>query len=364
MLLVTFHGGSGGIANAYAYNTATNALISDTALANSPLDGDAELRAMVLANTYLYVVNGKKKESDVLCFSLPPSGSSTGQCEFVSTFAAATLSKKGHFEMAIAHPYSMVFNGPSQCFISNQDTNVVAAAAVAADSTTATVSAGCQSAYLNGITGFCPSTGCVYLDGTFVASQNGSLPDVTVTATNVPEQNGGLSIDFSGSADSQKVQNSVRDLALVGNVLLVCDEPGKVLRLYSLPEGAYLGASPVLAAAPTHLAVAASGLYVSAGSNLYWSALGASPTPASLSFHSVLEVPATGGYKKIGGVAFDAAGTGMYAAFQTDTGETGSGAIYSYAVTGDGSSAPVLSGASVFASALKDTPEFLLFVPD
>jgi hypothetical protein len=56
MLLVTFHGGSGGITNAYAYDTTTGDLISRAALEPTPL-ADAELRGMVYANPYLYVLH-------------------------------------------------------------------------------------------------------------------------------------------------------------------------------------------------------------------------------------------------------------------------------------------------------------------
>jgi hypothetical protein len=364
MLLATFHGGFGAITNVYAYDTTTNKLITTTALPSSDLNSEAELRGLVWANSYLYVLNGTKTESTILCFEPPAAGASTYQFKYVGTFLSASFSKKGHFENSIAHPYALVFNGQTLCYFSNQDTNVVAQAAVASDSQSASIKTGCQSQYLQNLTSICPNGSCVYLDGTFVASQNGSLPHVEVTATDVPSQYGGLSLSFADDKGKQKVQNSVRDLAIAGNVLFVCDEPSALVRLYSLPGGDYLGSSASLPKSPTHLAIASGGLFVSAGDQVYWSKLSSSPTPSALCFTSILKVPSGQAYTKIGGVAFDTAGTTAWVAFQTATGTTGSGAIYSYTVQGNGPKPPVFTGGSLLADGFSDTPEFVLFMPD
>ena len=247
MLLVTFHGGSTGVTNVYAFDTGTGQLLTDQALQGAPLSG-AELRGMVSANSLLYVVNGAKQTSTILCFQ--PRGTVSRLTRSISSAisSAPTLSKKGHFENSIGHPYALQFSGPL-CYVSNQDTNVVAQASVAPDFRTATIEQGCQSAYLNNETSFCPSSGCVYLDGTFVASRNGTLPDVAVVATDVPSKFGGLAVHISDGEEGlaaaaakgkPKVQNSVRDLAIAGNVLLVCDEPKQKIRLYALTDGTYL----------------------------------------------------------------------------------------------------------------------------
>jgi hypothetical protein len=295
----------------------------------------------------------------------------------VGEFLGPSLSHhKGHFQNAIGHPYALQFDQPggaAYAFVSNQDTNVVARATVASNLETASIEPGCQSAYLKGLTSICPKSGCVYLDGTFVASQVGDLPDVTIAATDVPAEYGGLSVEFSGGStdpaggkgkSKEKVQNSVRDLAISGTVLLVCDEPSKVIRLYSLPDGTYLGASPELSAGPTHLAIFANGLYVSAGDQLYWSALSNPPTPSALAFQSVLTAPAG---NKVGGVAFaptpDMA-IAVFVAFQQGTGTTGTGSIARYNLAGPPAAPPVFGTSSTIASQLVDTPEFLLYVPD
>jgi hypothetical protein len=337
MLLVSFHGGAGGIGNVYAYDTSSSppALNSKNALQGVTLT-NAELRGLVYANSLLYVVNGAKGASN---------------------------------KDAIGHPYALLFAASKDggnCYVANQDTNVVAQAVVSSDGKSAQIAKGWVSPYLRGLKGICPQAGCVFLDGTFAGSQNGALPDAAIAATNIPEAKGGLAMDFAKPAGADadadgkpKVQNSVRDLAVWGGVLLVCDEPARVIRLYSLADGTYLGASAGLAAGPTHLAVFGGGLYVSAGDQLYWSALANSPTPGGLAFASVLTAPAG---CKVGGVTFDGKTNTAYAAFQQGTGTTGTGSIYSYGLGTKAVLPPVFGAGTVVANELADTPEFLLFL--
>jgi hypothetical protein len=370
MLLVTFHGGAAGQTNVWAYDTATGALTTNQALQGGPLT-DAELRGLVYANSFLYVVNGAKNASKILCYRPPTAGVLPYQFQYAGVFLGPSLSHNGHFQNSIGHPYALQFatsSGSTYVYVSNQDTNVVAQATVAAGNETASIQSGCQSAYLNGLTSICPQGGCVYLDGTFVASQCGTLPDITVAATNVPETYGGLSVAFSNGTTTcppqgkVKVQNSVRDVSISGGVLLVCDEPSQVIRLYSLPDGTSKGPSPGLPASPTHLAIFSNGLYVSAGDQLYWSALGNPPDPSGLSFASVLTAPS--GYK-VGGVTFSTVNNAAtaYVAFQQGTGTKGSGTIYAYDLGAAPPSPPAFGAGSLFATISADTPEFLLFVP-
>src|SRR5438105_1303824 len=74
MLLVSFHGGSSGINNVYAYSTPDGALVTQEALAQPSSGTLSELRAMVLANGLLYVANGAKSSSTVLAYTVPSSG--------------------------------------------------------------------------------------------------------------------------------------------------------------------------------------------------------------------------------------------------------------------------------------------------
>ena len=254
MLLVTFHGGaSPGINKVFCYNTTTKALITDQALINIDASALSELRALVFSNGFLYVANGGKSVSNVLTFQLL-GAKQPNQFGYVANFIDPTFSKKGHFETSIAHPFSLAFDGAGFAYISNQDTNVVAQVAVSANFQTGALGSGCQSAYLIGLkSSLCPKVPCVFLDGTFVASQQGSLDHVNVTATDVGPQFGGLAVSVAPTTG--KVQNSVRDVAIANGMLFVCDEPGQIVRIYALPNGDYLGATTALPAMPTHLTV-------------------------------------------------------------------------------------------------------------
>ena len=229
MLLVAFHGGSGSssINNIHIYDTPGGKDLTKEAL-GAPKHGKlSELRAMVLANGLLYVANGAKSESTVLVYEVPSSGTSF---TYAATLIGPTLSKKEHFETAIAHPFGIAFSGAT-CFISNQDTNVVGQVDVGNGGLTGSLVQG-PSNYLKGL--FPTGT---FLDGTYVASQVGTLPDVKVEATVVDHDHGELAVSF----DIGKVKNSVRDVAVANGILLVCDEPDKVINLYSLADGSYLG---------------------------------------------------------------------------------------------------------------------------
>jgi len=361
MLLVTFHGGAKpGINNVYCYDTTSNALLTDQALRNIDSSKLSELRALVYANGYLYVTNGAKSISNVLTFQHQTT-EKADHFSYVIDFVDPTITKSG-FETSIAHPYSLAFDGAGFAYISNQDTNVVAQVTVTANFQTGTLNTGCQSSYLIGEEkNLCPNGNCVFLPGTFVASQTGALDGVGVTATDVPPQYGGLAV----SPTTGKVQNSVRDVVVANGMLFVCDEPSQLIRIYALPNGNYLGASAKLADKPTHLTVQNGGLYVSAGSALYWSQLPlSSPSPA-LSFQSILTSA-----DKIGGISFNesnAAAT-VYVCFQLGTGGAVGGSIQAYSVAQSASgTAPALAAGPVIASSPKDfqdTPEFVLYLPD
>src|SRR5262249_42552336 len=103
MLLATFHGGSGGETNVLAFDTTSGQLLT-SALLSPPADVQLdELRALVLANGYLYVANGGTTTSSVLCYQL--ASSSPPSAAFVSTLLTCTLSHGKDFETAIAHPF-------------------------------------------------------------------------------------------------------------------------------------------------------------------------------------------------------------------------------------------------------------------
>jgi hypothetical protein len=342
MLLVSFHGGKKGINNVHAYPAAGGKHLTKEALTVSNPADISELRAMVLANGLLYVANGAKSLSNVLAFELATSSSWFSN---PATLIGPSLSGK-NFESAISHPFGIAFNGAS-CFISNQDTNVVGQVTVTGNGTTGSLAQGPPS-YLSTL-----FPAGAFLPGTYVASQVGVLPDVEGQTTVVDHAHGGL----AASLDDGKVKNSVRDVAIANGMLFVCDEPEKVVNFYLLADGSYLGSSGVLASSPTHLAINNGGLYVSAGTSLYWGSL-PSASSTSIALAAITPTPPASGLK-IGGISFDDA-SNVYIPYQTGSGGNDpGGSIYSYTVSQQGQ--PVLGNAAPIETGLSDTPEFVLY---
>ena len=345
MLLISFHGGSGGTKNVYSYSTKDGTLKSQTALKGVPgsvkLD---ELRALVVHGSKLFVVSGAKKTSTVLVFGPP---NKDGEFNYIDTMISEGQS--------IMHPFGLAFDpSSSHCYISNQDSNVVAKVKLSAEkhgSISGKLGSGCQSSYLSGK--YPPPA--AFLDGTFVASQTGELAGINLkNIPDVKKNDGGLGVDGKGTPIA--AANSVRDVAIANGILFACDEVHSQVNMYSLTDGTFLGAGTP-SAKPTHLAVHQNGLWVSADETLCWSALPASVSGASLSFHNVaITVPAQ---NKIGGISFDDAGS-VYVVFQDGTHVTGSGSIGKCAVTAG--SPPTLSSPTTFATTTNDTPEFCLWV--
>jgi hypothetical protein len=359
MLLASFHGGSGGINNVVVYSD--SGTVQTSAALTGIKDTDlSELRGLVWNSPYLYVANGKSSKSDVLCFQ--PQTSPNYLFNYIGEFVSPTFSKKeNYFETSIAHPYALAFDALGYCFISNQDTNVVARATVSSNRQSGDIGKGSQSLYL---TNLCK--GGVYLDGTFAGSEVGALANVKNPPSDILTQYGGLSANIV----SGKVQNSVRDVAVNGGILYVCDEPSSMLRLYTAggsTPGTYLGSGSTLPGSPTHLSLQSPGLYVSANNTLLWCYL-IPPTPGQMNpwnlfFQPVLTVPSTLSGYSIGGLAFDQT-SHVYVAFQKGKGGVGTGAIYMYTITqANTQTAPTLSNPQVIASGLADTPEFLLYLP-
>jgi hypothetical protein len=311
-----------------------------------------ELRAMAVYKDNLYVVNGSKKNSYVLVFQGPPKKGP--QFDYLDAVIGDGQS--------IMHPFAIAFDpSSSNCYVSNQDSNVVAQVNLTVGKhgvVTGTLAKGSQSSFLNG-----KYSAKAFLDGTFVASQNGNLVGVARVAPDVSAANGGLGV--KGSGKPLAPSNSVRDVAIANGILFVCDEVDYQIKMYNLTDGTFLGASPssgsgsLNGSSPTHLAINGGGLWVSADESLYWSALPASASGASLSFKSVtIAVPAK---NKIGGISFDKSGN-VYVVFQDGTGGTGKGSIGKFTVTAG--SPPSLSNGSTFATIKHDTPEFCLWVSD
>jgi len=332
MLFVTFHGGSseGSINEIYAYTTGSGP--QTTPLSTSVLnmlypDQLSELRAMVLANDFLYVANGSKRTSNILCFQ----GSGTAY-NLVSTFVCGNLN-------SVNHPFSLVFDGAGHCFVSNQDTNVVAVFNVGSSGETTTP--GPVASYLTGL----GLTG-TFLDATFVASKVGTLPNVPPAPT-LEKGQGGLDVTTTGTGKDEKVQHSVRDVGFANGILFVVDEPGGCVRMYDPSTGEYHGKSSGVLKSPTHLLIQGTTIYVTAGSEIWSGALPTDPSNPTLSFTSIFSTT----LGAVAGLAFDQASPpNSYVAIRT-------------------SNPQILICDSQLQNPVQfttctDSPEFVLYVPD
>lgn len=252
MFLVTFHKT---VSNVYAYD--------DTGVLQNPTKPKAlskchgydfdELRGIYVSNGYLYVVNGGKSTSNILCFSM--SSGPPYRCTGAPFIGAGG---------AIDHPFAMVFDGAGHAFVSNQDSNVVATLNVTSDTsaTLAPTSAYLMALYPDG----------TFLPGTLVGSSVSPLPKVPAT-TPIPLELGGLGVSETGdgsnpaASKTEKVQNSVRDVAYLAGptpLLFVLDEPEGIVRVYNPVTGQpLLNSNPI--PGPTHLLIEGGTIYVSAG---------------------------------------------------------------------------------------------------
>ena len=186
MLFITFHGGKptkevkDPINNVDAYDeTTTPPTLYPNVLSGS---GDlSELRGLFFAFGYLYVANGAKSTSNVLCFE-QSSATTDPSFNSVQTFVDKSVT-------SISHPFGIAFDMWNNAYVSSQDTNVVTQLTVSQNSQTGTAVTGNAASYL---TQFIKS-GEAFLNGTFVASHD-PAPGFSGTP-HVPDSQGGL--DFS-----------------------------------------------------------------------------------------------------------------------------------------------------------------------
>ncbi|MEK6262414.1 MAG: hypothetical protein AABP62_27770 [Planctomycetota bacterium] len=394
MLLVTFHGGSPSTSSAspsppppinnvvvYAtHESRAGQLLSSAALEPPKSDPAAlsELRGMKWDGKQLYVVNGSKKLSNVLVYQ------HAGGPSFVKpqVMIAASFTKSGHFTTSIAHPFGLAFRDADTCFVSNQDTNVVALVDLsgkpAKDGSLGKVHHGSQSKYLNG-----KYDQKKFLAGTFVASEVGNLHGIKFKESkgdkddsliqDVSKADGGLGVKPAPTTSdpNPKPAHSVRDVLIVGDVLYVCNEAKGTLNFYAVADGTYLGRTASKSiASPTHFAVQNGGIWISAGKNLFWmqSLSAAKPVVSAPTVSAISLGSSNPNGWKLGGLSFKTSGgkTTAYIPLQSGTGGNNSGgSIITAPVTpGKSGNPPTLGTSSVFVANLTDTPEFVLYVQD
>src|ERR1035438_4403615 len=118
MLFVTFHET---IATIYGYDEHNLKNPPITNVLSQPASVQlAELRGMLLANGLLYVVNGGKSTSNILCYS--SSATTSYQYTYSSVFTPSLT--------AVSHPFDCTFqsvDSPAEqlWYVPNQDSNVV-----------------------------------------------------------------------------------------------------------------------------------------------------------------------------------------------------------------------------------------------
>ena len=341
MFFVSFHGGGATkqikhpINNVIAYDDDGNQIAADVLDAGSnKLD---ELRGLSLdpGTGDLYVVNGSKHTSNILRFT--GSGTSFGSS---SVFASADTTT------AINHPFAAAFDGVSQWYVSNQDTNVVVALTAASGQTSATAAS--LGGYLDAL--YASGT---FLSGTLIASAVDNLPNVSAT-TKVPKELGGV----DALIESGKVQHSVRDVQYYAStyngqtvaLLFVVDEAASLIRIYDPATGQPLRCSNPLPASPTHLLIAQDTLYVGVGSQVLSSPI---PNPYDPSAPVwVFTSPATSLSNLPGAVsdmAFDSTGS-FHVAIRTKN----------QVLKFD----PTFKSSTPWPAQMTDNPEFLLYIPD
>jgi hypothetical protein len=391
MLFVTFHET---IPTIYGYDEQNptspanqNVLTPDAAVQLS------ELRGMLLANGFLYVVNGGKSTSNIVCYAL----SST---PYEYTYQSVFTPSIG----AITHPFDCTFRSVGSpiveyWYVPNQDSNVVSVLVSETPYTSST-----------------PTSATAYLAALQTALQNAKSPignlgfltstfvPTALVGAEIPQQItvdplwGGLTPVF-GSSDAEpaasaeddakkkkklKVQNSVRGVVCSNNVLYVADEGGSAVRMYDPGTGVPLGSTPV--SGPVHLVQQNGVLYVTTSKTvLYGNCVtppaNLPPLPTANQFAGVpvpppYPAPPSGYTNSVtltlqdlglnlpsgfgpSGLAFDSSGN-LYVAGRL------SNQIYGYSpATGVNPPSPFVpfSNNPIFSN-LPDQPEFLLWVPD
>jgi hypothetical protein len=267
MLIVTFHGGTTGDPTEgpapaqrkiAAYTDSIEPIHTDVLAKIHASIVATELRGLTFApNGDLLVLNASKERSEILAYN----GS---QLPYAPAGRLASYPRVN----SLWHPFDLTFSsdaGQRYCYVSNQDTNVVARFEVGADGS------------------FTPApyppalpAGGTFLEGTFVASSVGKLPGVQIHTTPIPEREGGLAVEVDGG----KVTHSVRGVLWTNDALYVADEPGEAIKVYDA-QGDFLGQAQI--DTPVHLVAHEGLLFVSARKGVFWTQLDAR-SPAELVF--------------------------------------------------------------------------------
>lgn len=209
------HGGKskGSVNNILVYSD-KGKQCTDALLASDPSHPLEELRGFGFVGELLYVVNGSKDRSELLVFKSDGHGGYAFQGVYAS----------GHDANAVVHPYDFTFDSSQRCYISNQDTNVVAGFKAA--KTPLDVAPFLVAKYPH------PER---FLAGTAVASAVGALPGLAQPPPSDVPTPEGLQVCImaeEGPKTGPKVVKSVRGVLWFQGSLFVADEPGNAVKIY------------------------------------------------------------------------------------------------------------------------------------
>jgi hypothetical protein len=278
---VGFHGGPNAVNNLLVYSDDGEQRTGALLKVDSSTPPLLELRGFALAGDSLYVVNGYKDYSQVLVFAPDGEGDYDYQYAFASKENTSSL----------LHPYDLAFDRQDRCYVSNQDTNVVAGFEGPNDPLP--VAPGLPT----------PPPGTQYLAGTIVASSVGALPGVPKPSPPDVSTPQGLEVGF----DDGKVANSVRGILLDGVYLYVADEVANAVKVYDADTGdlqAQIAGDNL--SAPVQLLLEDTTLYIGSSGNdsvVSYDLEHGFPTP--------VVAPATfisGAVRHVSGIAFDSDG--------------------------------------------------------
>jgi hypothetical protein len=339
MFFVTFHALDG---NIRAYDD--NGKLLEKAVLDK---GGVELRGIYLQSfpkkEYLYVVDGSKSASKIYRYE----GTGTSY-KYVADFITTTSAD------SIDHPFALAFDGMGNCYVSNQNTNVVAALEVSSKGHK--VKPNPVASYLQGLY---PSG--KFLQGTLAASSQADLPGAPQTngIQAVPEELGGLGVEINTSDSKKpKVQNSVRDVVFYNleysgetiRLLFVVDEVAGLIRVYDPDTGTPLMESNRLES-PVHLLINNGTIYVGAKKQILSSPV---PNPKNQTAtpwaFTPIEFSPQLPKGSVSGMAFDGHGN-FHVAIRTIK------QVMKY-------DSDFKNGVGWHADPLPDYPEFLLYVPD
>jgi len=179
-------------------------------------------------------------------------GAQSGQ--YVSPAVAASAKTVN----SILHPFDLTFDQTGNIYLSSQDTNVVTG--LDGQGTALSIPSYLASTYPKG----------QFLSGTQVASSVGGLPSSPAPPPQSVPTPQGLAVAFT-SGNDRKVEHSVRGVVWAGTCLLVADEPGDAVKVYSANgqlQGQIAGNG---LKQPVHLLLEGETLYISASNDTIYS---------------------------------------------------------------------------------------------